>query len=116
MSNLFDIAKKFPSYVEAKENQFLSIYADYFNTFKDKEINILEIGVAEGKSLNLWRKFFSRAKICGIDIEKMNFYFDLIVWAMCFWLAAARTTPACPQHHEAPTRYPPAHPLPEPLR
>jgi len=57
MSNLFDIAKKFPSYVEAKENQFLSIYADYFNTFKDKEINILEIGVAEGKSLNLWRKF-----------------------------------------------------------
>ena len=76
MSNLFDIAKKFPSYVETKENQFLSIYADYFNTFKDKEINILEIGVAEGKSLNLWRKFFSRAKICGIDIEKMNFTID----------------------------------------
>ena len=47
---------------------FLEIYSNYFKDYKDKEINILEIGIDKGESLKIWRKYFTRAKICGIDI------------------------------------------------
>ena len=71
MSNLFEIAKKFPS---SKDwTGFLKIYEKYFSEYKDKEINIMEIGVDKGKSLKLWRNYFTKAKICGIDIAKMDF-------------------------------------------
>ena len=71
MSNLFETAKKFPS---SKDwTGFLKIYEKYFSEYKDKEINIMEIGVDKGKSLKLWRNYFTKAKICGIDIAKMDF-------------------------------------------
>ena len=47
---------------------FLEIYSNYFGDYKDKEINILEIGVDKGESLKIWRSYFTKAKICGIDI------------------------------------------------
>ena len=74
MKSLFDTEKELQS---SKDwTGFLKIYDKYFQDFKDKEINILEIGVDKGKSLKLWRNYFTKAKICGIDIEKMNFNID----------------------------------------
>ena len=35
----------------------------------DKEIKLLEIGVREGGSLQLWRDYFRLGVIIGIDIE-----------------------------------------------
>jgi hypothetical protein len=43
------------------------VYEEYFTEFRDKEINLLEIGVSTGASLRLWREYFSKAKIYGID-------------------------------------------------
>ena len=74
MSKLFDIAKKFPS--DKDWTGFLKIYEKYFSDYKDKEINILEIGVDKGKSLRLWRNYFTKAKICGIDILNLDFKID----------------------------------------
>ena len=48
---------------------YLRHYEQWFLPWKDKEINLIEIGVANGKSLHVWKEYFSRAKIVGIDIN-----------------------------------------------
>jgi len=41
-----------------------------FNRFRNKEIVILEIGVLQGGSLQMWKDYFGdKAKIFGIDID-----------------------------------------------
>lgn len=50
-------------------------YQDHFNRIKNNKLNILEIGVGGykspvrgGASLRMWKKFFRKSKINGIDI------------------------------------------------
>ena len=42
---------------------FTTIYEKYFDSTRDKKINILEIGISNGNSLNLWLRFFPNANI-----------------------------------------------------
>jgi len=46
---------------------FTEFYNDFFFKFKDKEINILEIGILNGASIRMLACFFEKAKIYGID-------------------------------------------------
>ena len=69
--SLINIGKKYPS--SKNISGFIQLYEKYFSNFKDKEINILEIGVDNGDSLRIWREYFTKANICGIDIDKKNF-------------------------------------------
>ena len=71
MNDLLALGKQFKSTKEW--TGFLEIYSKYFEDYKDKEINILEIGIDKGESLKIWRKYFSKAKICGIDIIDIDF-------------------------------------------
>lgn len=48
------------------------LYDDLFLPFKEKKTNILEIGTREGDSLRLWHKYFTNAKIYGIDNNASN--------------------------------------------
>ena len=48
------------------------LYDDLFLPFKDNKINILEIGTREGDSVKLWWKYFTNAKIYGIDNNASN--------------------------------------------
>jgi hypothetical protein len=49
---------------------YLPIYERYFAPFRGEAITFLEIGVSNGGSLDLWRKFFGeRATIYGIDVK-----------------------------------------------
>lgn len=48
---------------------FTEFYDDYFQSFKDKPITILEIGILEGKSLLMLKEFFPLATIHAIDIN-----------------------------------------------
>ncbi|CAM6098916.1 unnamed protein product [Calypogeia fissa] len=43
------------------------MYAQYFDKLWDKELAFLEIGLREGDSLAVWKKFFRHAKVYGID-------------------------------------------------
>jgi hypothetical protein len=43
-------------------------YSDVFTPFKDKETNLLEIGIYRGQSLRLFREWFTKGRIVGIDI------------------------------------------------
>jgi len=72
---LIDLFKKYPS---KGKLHFLKIYDDYFKNFKNKKINILEIGVNEGKSLMIWKDYFPKANIIGIDLKSYNFNINRI--------------------------------------
>ena len=44
----------------------------YLIKYKHTANNVLEIGVMEGGSIELWSKYFTKATICGVDIDFTN--------------------------------------------
>ena len=53
-----------------KWEHYFEIYDRHFSAYRDKEIVILEIGVFQGGSLQMWKNYFGpKAKIYGIDID-----------------------------------------------
>lgn len=72
MSNLIDIyfEKKHTTDKYGENNHtYLSLYNVLFSRFREKKIKILEIGVYQGDSLNLWAEYFSNSIIYGIDCD-----------------------------------------------
>lgn len=50
---------------------YFEIYDRHFRKYRDKECVIVEIGVFNGGSLQMWREYFgNKARIVGIDIEE----------------------------------------------
>lgn len=45
-------------------------YPMFFEKWRNDSINIFEIGLDEGKSMNVWQNYFPFAKIWGMDISK----------------------------------------------
>lgn len=58
------------------------IYTHYISKFKDKKINLLEIGIEYGYGLLAWSRYFENANVYGIEknILKSNFnvFYDKI--------------------------------------
>jgi hypothetical protein len=55
-----------------KVDHFFDIYEQHFARFRDTEVRVLEIGVDQGGSLELWRNYFgASAQIHGIDINPL---------------------------------------------
>ena len=53
-----------------KWNNFFDIYENIFQKFKGKKITFVEVGVGDGGSLFMWKKFFGKkAKIIGIELN-----------------------------------------------
>jgi hypothetical protein len=48
---------------------YLDVYEQYFHPLRDEPIALLEIGVKDGASLRMWKSYFPRADIFGIDID-----------------------------------------------
>lgn len=46
-----------------------SFYELEFPKYRNKKINILEIGTCRGTSVHLWQTYFPKANIIGIDIQ-----------------------------------------------
>ena len=53
-------------------NNFTNLYEEIFKNLKNKDINFLEIGVANGHSIASWYKYFPNASINGMDIKKKD--------------------------------------------
>ena len=51
---------------------YIKIYEYYFEKIRDEKLQILEIGIADGKSLLSWSEYFKNSTIVGIDIHKIN--------------------------------------------
>jgi len=54
----------------SKSHNYLNIYEKYFEPLQNKNINLLEIGIKDGKSLWTWREYFKFGNIFGIDINE----------------------------------------------
>jgi len=48
---------------------YLRHYDDLFCRWRKSQINILEIGVLGGSSLHMWKQYFDKASIIGLDID-----------------------------------------------
>ena len=75
---------KSPLYSTKFENYF-DIYENLFNKYVNKKITFVEVGVAMGGSLFMWRDYFGKkARIIGIDLNPeakkfKKFGFDIII-------------------------------------
>lgn len=49
-------------------HNYIPTYESLFSNFKNESINFLEIGIYQGGSMLLWRDYFTKANIIGIDI------------------------------------------------
>lgn len=53
-----------------KWDHYIDVYDQYFSKYRNKEIVFLEIGIAHGGSLQMWREYFGeKAKIIGVDVN-----------------------------------------------
>jgi hypothetical protein len=53
-----------------KWNHYFDIYERHFHRYRNKEVVILEIGLFQGGSLQMWKNYFGdKVKIYGIDID-----------------------------------------------
>ena len=53
-----------------KWHHYFDVYERYFASYKDRPVNILEIGISHGGSLQMWRKYFGeQANIFAVDIN-----------------------------------------------
>ena len=57
-------------------HSYIPEYERLFSPFRNKKINILEIGIAYGESLELWDKYFPNANIFGADIHDIEIFSD----------------------------------------
>jgi len=53
---------------DSKPAGYLEIYEKRFGILRDRPISILELGVARGKSMEMWSDCFRNATIAGIDL------------------------------------------------
>lgn len=51
------------------DSGFLSIYDYFFSPLIEQEVRMLELGVHRGGSLLMWRDYFPRGTIVGVDIN-----------------------------------------------
>jgi hypothetical protein len=75
---------KSPLY-STKFESYFNIYENLFHKYVDKKITFVEVGVAKGGSLFMWRDYFgNKAKIIGVDLnpeaKKLEkFGFDIVI-------------------------------------
>jgi hypothetical protein len=50
------------------EHDFARQYERAFTQFQNEPIDVIEIGVLTGSSLRMWEKYFSKARLIGVDI------------------------------------------------
>src|SRR5688572_29974797 len=69
-SSLQEIFESHDDRLIHKWNHYFDIYERYLASYKGKPVNILEIGISHGGSLQMWRKYFGpQANIFAIDVN-----------------------------------------------
>ena len=70
IKNLTSIAEFYKT--DKYEHGYTKVYEKYFESLREKKLQILEIGIADGKSLLTWSDYFKNSTIIGIDIHKID--------------------------------------------
>jgi len=61
------LAIKYGTDKQKSNHNYTEYYYRHFNSFRYESMNVLEIGVHKGYSLNMWADYFVNSKIFGID-------------------------------------------------
>jgi GT2 family glycosyltransferase len=78
-STLFDIHTLHQGKVSDKWERYLYEYDSVLSTYRNKNINLLEIGIQNGGSLEVWSKYFNNANLligCDIDMNCLNLQYE----------------------------------------
>lgn len=67
MKSLNDIGVECGTDKSTITHGYLDTYEKYLEPLRDKEIVLLELGVAGGASIKMWREYLPKAKVYGID-------------------------------------------------
>ncbi|MDQ3746293.1 MAG: class I SAM-dependent methyltransferase [Acidobacteriota bacterium] len=57
---------------KAAHTHYLRNYEEYFRGLLDKDVRLLELGVLKGGSLLLWRDYFARGIVAGLDLNPVE--------------------------------------------
>ncbi len=71
---------------KSSDHSYDEIYTQTLSHLKDHKLNILEIGVYKGASLNGWSAYFKNANVYGVDIDsnvRMHTYNDNVKIFIC---------------------------------
>ena len=75
--SLFELFKSHENGNVFKWHHYLPIYEEFFKSYVGKPIKILEIGVLEGGSLHIWKKYFGKeCQVYGVDINAHSKQFE----------------------------------------
>jgi 23S rRNA U2552 (ribose-2'-O)-methylase RlmE/FtsJ len=68
-----DLEKHFATNTEGeldKWKHYFEIYERHFSRFRGSDVHVMEIGVSQGGSLQMWKRYFGpKARIFGVDIN-----------------------------------------------
>jgi len=73
MKTLDEIAISFGTDKSSRHHNYTKLYSCYFDSLRLVELNVLEVGIAGGESLKMWKDYFPNAKIIGLDILDLKF-------------------------------------------
>ena len=69
MNTLDNLAKKYGTDKSSEIHNYCVKYEKYLPFNRNDKLNIMEIGVLDGKSLLTWQEYFYNSNIIGIDIN-----------------------------------------------
>lgn len=69
MNILDEIAIKYGTDKSSHNHNYCNKYEKYFKFDRNSSIKMLEIGVLDGASVNIWSEFYPNASIVAIDID-----------------------------------------------
>lgn len=61
----------YPYKTDKGEHNYIKYYSEWFAKYQYKEINLLEVGVEGGWSIYLWKSYFTKGKVYGMDINEI---------------------------------------------
>ena len=77
MKNLDELAIAFNTDKSTRTHGFTNHYQVYFELLRDLPLKLLEIGVQSGASLRMWKQYFPKAEIYGLDYFDSVFFHNL---------------------------------------
>jgi len=69
MHELDDIAKRWGTDKSSEYHNYCNKYQKYLPFTRSEKLTILEIGVLQGQSVQMWSEWFTNSEIIGIDIS-----------------------------------------------
>lgn len=68
MNEFYNIGKDLTDKISY--HRYDRFYPLFLNSFRNEEFNMLEVGIENGGSLKLWKEYFPKSFIYGVDIKK----------------------------------------------